>query len=213
MSSGEERQNDNSLSRSPPKHPAQTVHTHTLYTTFVCVLRLCRFPLLLIYGILQVAPRRCRALQFMSNLVNILSPVRPVSRCFSSLPVFPPSSSPPRVLSSTPNPPHPHIPSRPSHRVTGRNQAWIPPICIPSDLFPSVVLQAVALKVSPLNCAWTRPHCCRAASCAGKKKKGNKHLIFKLCGGKKRPKSVSSRVFCAVQYLLADACIARWRAH
>lgn len=89
---------------SPPKTSrANTTHSHFVHHFCLRAPPL-SFPLLLIYGILQVAPRRCRALQFMSNLVNILSPVRPVSRCFSSLPVFPPSSSPPRVLSSTPPP-------------------------------------------------------------------------------------------------------------
>lgn len=83
----------------PQKHPkrAHTVCTRTrtrsqiLYTTFVCVLHLCRFALL-IYETLQVPWRRCRALQFMSNLVNILSPVRPVSHCFSLHPMFSPVS-------------------------------------------------------------------------------------------------------------------------
>lgn len=62
--------------------------SHILYTTFVCVLRLC-LSALLIYGTLQVPWLRYRALQFMSNLVNILSPVRPVSHCFPLLSVPP----------------------------------------------------------------------------------------------------------------------------
>lgn len=90
-SSRDERQNDNSLSRNR-KHPehaqtgAESSRSH-LYTTCVCVLRLRRLALL-IYGTLQVPWRRCRALQFMSNLVNILSPVTPVSHCFSLFPLF-----------------------------------------------------------------------------------------------------------------------------
>lgn len=72
--------------------PPKTSRTNSRHSHFVHHFCLrappLSFPLLLIYGILQVAPRRCRALQFMSNLVNILSPVRPVSHCFSSLPVF-----------------------------------------------------------------------------------------------------------------------------
>lgn len=83
----------------------QYTHTcsQTLYTTFVCVLRLCHFALL-IYETLQVTSRRCRALQFMSNLVNILSPVRPVSDCFSLFSMFSQSPSPPRVTLSPPSP-------------------------------------------------------------------------------------------------------------
>lgn len=170
MSSGEERQNDNSLSRNPSE-TSRTNSTHSHFVHHFCLRAPpLSFPLLLIYGILQVAPRRCRALQFMSNLVNILSPVRPVSRCFSSLPVFLAVLVFLLEFYRQHPPPHPQ-PYRPSRRVTGRNQAWIPPICIPSDLFPSVVLQAsaVAVKVSPLNCARTRPRCCRTASCAEKK--------------------------------------------
>lgn len=49
------------------------------------MLHLCHFPLL-IYEALQVPWRRCGALQFMSNLANILSPVRPVSHYFPSSP-------------------------------------------------------------------------------------------------------------------------------
>lgn len=62
LSSGEEQQNDNSLSQTPKKHPTQTVDTHTLYTTFVCVLRLCRFPSYLFMGfykLLHVDAERC----------------------------------------------------------------------------------------------------------------------------------------------------------
>lgn len=83
----------------PSTHRHTCAHTRSqiLYTTFVCVLRLCHFALL-IYETLQVPWRRCRALQFMSNLVNILSPVRPVSHCFSLFLVF--SPSPPRLPSS-----------------------------------------------------------------------------------------------------------------
>ncbi len=96
----------------PKNIPSTHKHTHTvwtracsqiLYTTFVCVLRLCHFALV-IYETLQVPWRRCRALQFMSNLVNILSPVRPVSHCFSLFPMFSPSASPPQLLSSPPSP-------------------------------------------------------------------------------------------------------------
>lgn len=110
--SGEEQQNDNSLSQTQkhPKHTHKHAHpvwTHTcsqiLYTTFVCVLHLCHFALL-IYETLQVPWRRCRALQFMSNLVNILSPVRPVSHCFSLFPVFSPSPSPPQLPLFPPSP-------------------------------------------------------------------------------------------------------------
>lgn len=81
-----------------PKPQKQSAHmrsphrTQSLYTTSVCVLRLCHL-VLLIYETLQVPWRRCRALQFMSNLVNILSPVRPVSHC------FPRCSVPPRLPS------------------------------------------------------------------------------------------------------------------
>lgn len=131
--SGEEQQNDNSLSqtRKHPKH-THTVCTHTcsqiLYSTFVCVLRLCHFALL-IYETLQVPWRRCRALQFMSNLVNILSPVRPVSHCFCLFPMFSPSPSPPRLPLSPVS----------GRWVTGRNQAWIWTPDIPSDSCPFVV--------------------------------------------------------------------------
>lgn len=89
--------------------------SQNLYTTFVCVLRLCHFALV-IYETLQVPWRRCRALQFMSNLVNILSPVRPVSHCFSLFPMFSPSASPPQL---------PLVSSVSGCWVTERNQVWI----------------------------------------------------------------------------------------
>lgn len=107
-SSRDERQNDNSLSRNR-KHPehaqtgAESSRSH-LYTTCVCVLRLHRLALL-IYGTLQVPWRRCRALQFMSNLVNILSPVTPVSHCFSPLSsVLPSPADTPRSSADPPIP-------------------------------------------------------------------------------------------------------------
>lgn len=130
--SGEEQQNDNSLSATQ-KHRTQTVDTHTcsqtLYTTFVYVLCLCHLALL-IYETLQVTSRRCRALQFMSNLVNILSPVRPVSDCFSPFSMFSQSPTPPRV---------PLVSPISGRWVTERNQVWIRAICIPSDSQPFVV--------------------------------------------------------------------------
>lgn len=90
----------------------QKVCAHTcsriLYTTFVCVLCLCHFALL-IYGTLQVPWQRCRALQFMSNLVNILSPVRPVSHCFSLFPMF---FRPHLPLDFPPSPPSPFASER-----------------------------------------------------------------------------------------------------
>lgn len=46
------------------------------------------FPFTYLWG-LQVPWRRCGALQFMSNLVNILSPVRPVTHYFSLLSPLP----------------------------------------------------------------------------------------------------------------------------
>lgn len=101
------------------RKPALTLAAH-LYTTSVCVLRLRHFALL-IYGTLQVPWRRCRALQFMSNLVNILSPVRPVTHCF-----FPSLCYPP------------HLPSPPPSPVPGW-QTEIKCACIPSDSHPFVV--------------------------------------------------------------------------
>lgn len=80
---------------------AAALCNHILYTTFVCELRLCHC-VLLIYGTLQVPWRRCRALQFMSNLVNILSPVRPVSHCFPLFSVFSVPRLPPRLSSVPP---------------------------------------------------------------------------------------------------------------
>lgn len=87
LSSGE----DNSLSAKPQNIPSTYKQPHTACAHTVghnCCLRarsLCHSALL-IYQALQVPWRRCRVLQFMSNLVNILSPVRPVSHCFSSHP-------------------------------------------------------------------------------------------------------------------------------
>lgn len=88
--------------QSAHKHAHQVftlTSSHILYTTFVCVLCL-RYWALLIYGTLQVPWQRCRALQFMSNLVNILSPVRPVSHCFSLFSILFHLHFPPRLLSS-----------------------------------------------------------------------------------------------------------------
>lgn len=160
MSSGEERQNDNSLSQTP-KHPTQTVDTHTLYTTFVCVLRLCHFTLL-IYGTLQVASRRCRALQFMSNLVNILSPVRPVSHCFSPFSVFSPSPSPPRAPSSPPS----QSPGDREKSSPGSSQSIFPLIYSPL-LFAGATVK-VCLLNRRANSTRTRPGkavCGAGASC------------------------------------------------
>lgn len=133
----------------PQKHPKRThtVCTHTrsqiLYTTLVCVLHLCHFALL-IYETLQVPWRRCRALQFMSNLVNILSPVRPVSHCFSLYPMFFPSPSPPQ------------LPLFPPSTVAGWQREIKPgseTIYILSDLRPFVVCRHHCESLTSELCA------------------------------------------------------------